>query len=85
MERKLFNFQSSWKPINNRINPVQRMPEMYDQRSYAHFNMAFNGEYEVTPRIRSSSGCFNSMPVNYGSGQYSFVNPYLTNFPGLPF
>ena len=85
MERKLFNFQSSWKPYQTRINPVRTMPEMYDQRSYAHYNEAFNGEYEVTPRIRSASGCFNTTPVNYGPGLYSFVNPHLTNFPGTPF
>lgn len=84
-QRSLFNFQSSWKPYQTRINPVRIMPEMYNKRTYTHYNMAFNGENGVEPKIRSASGCFNTIPVNYGMGQYSYMNHAMGEFPGKLF
>ena len=76
----VFPYQDTNVPLQERVNPVRIMPEQYSSRNYAYYNTAYNSRTQPSPRIVSQSGRFGTIPVNYESGMYSWVNPTIGRF-----
>ena len=73
--KRVMHYQDALVPFNEKINTLRIEPEQYSPYGYAYYNTAFNSQYQPTPKKRSSSSRFATIPVQYSRGMFNWMNP----------